>query len=211
MPTEIPDPPAVAHQATADEVHDILADSISTAPFNKGVPVVMSTRKIAETILGFDPTRSRDYRSEKSADTYFNKYISMGKLRKLLDRMVEVGEAVKVSKVHYASNLAERALMRSVDFPYDTRTGYVLTALMDDSTAADAAKQRDRQRGKLRLAAELAIAARHKAEVDALYADECAKEGLDPARETVPEPAPEDPGRRVKSWSDPVVDALDRT
>lgn len=185
MPKKYPD----AHEPTAEEVRDVIADgehrwSRSSKPTED--LYVVGKWDIVEAILGDDPSRQL-YRGSgfgPSRESYINPHLSMSALVKVLDQMVEDGVLTKLNEPTYRTHNKTEAqrLTRAVMF-HRAKAGWVLTASLDEAYARADARQRDQQRRKLRKAAEQEIITKFAKQVDAAYRRLCNGDGLDPAYE----------------------------
>jgi len=174
--TNKPERPASPKQVTPQEAQDAL-EALSTGPVwgSTVPPRAFTVLEVAKQILGFDPSSGQlsvQYGGKTTA-AYFSPYVSIGKLRKALQELVDNGVVTEI----------EGNSDRTVYFPY--RTGpkghtYVATARYEASATRLMARDRDETRKRILQEAERAYLDLHAKEIQADYEARCAAAGLDP-------------------------------
>lgn len=158
-------PRAERAEISYDQVRDLIADGDEWATLDNK-PSAVSLFTIAQRILGFDPSAGKDNAAYggKTKEGWYGEHISMTALRKVIAQLEEDG----VIKAVKASGAYERGgEERFVQFPYRTKSGYVLADDYEASVARYNDKAREVQIQRLRQEAYKTVAERHADELEA--------------------------------------------
>lgn len=151
-------------QLTDDGVRDTVTDLMEEHRWSS-LPSAITQRDIASAALGFDASVGKPTAryGGKSESAWWNEFIKYASIRKSLDRLVNDGKLVKVTRSSQFSK--EKGDERFVHIP--GKTGWVTSEAYDEGVEKWSSEQNTKLMAELRRQASQTIAERHADEVEA--------------------------------------------